>query len=95
MSLLTLSKRISNNKKTNITPNKHQQDMFERISKEILEYNEVNDFDFDHLITCNYYDTEEFVKCEFKASNSFSMHLNIHSIPFYTSLEYSFYPITY
>ena len=61
--------------------------MFERISKEILEYNtgqsyEVNDFDFDHLITCNYYNTEEFLKCEFKTSNSFSI------------LPYSFYPIT-
>ena len=54
--------KIGNNIKTNMTSNKYQQDMFERISKELLEYNtglsyEVNDFDFDHLITCNYYDT--------------------------------------
>ena len=33
--------KIGNNKKTSITPNKYQQDMFERISKEILEYNTV------------------------------------------------------
>ena len=31
--------RIGNNIKTNISPNKDQQDMFERICKEILEYN--------------------------------------------------------
>ena len=64
--------------------------------------NQVNDF------TCNYYDIEEFVKCEFKTSNSFSiLHANIHStqshigkrlfiLPNHISTNvYSFYPITY
>ena len=82
--------------------------MFDTVSREVLKYNTgiINDrmiLIIDHLSMCNYYDTDEFVKCEFKYSISFSiLHMNIHSIQLHIDehktllnmLKYTFHIIT-
>ena len=76
----------NNIKFTNFTPTSYQQEMFEKLNKEIDDYNtwvnnEENESDYDHPLNCNYYGVDEFINCNFNSSNNFSiMHLNIHSI---------------
>ena len=76
----------NNIKFTNFTPTLSQKEMFDKLNQEIEEYNtrvinEDNESDYNHPITCNYYDVEEFIACKFNSSKNFSiMHLNIHSI---------------
>ena len=73
---------------TNFKSSQFQCDIIEKINSQIEEHNSDiinNNFEdepvYNHLFTCNYYDVNEFFKCNFKSSTSFSMlHLNIHSI---------------
>ena len=60
--------------------------MFDKLNIEIEEYNSrvinnENESEYNNPLTCNYYDIDEFTKCKFNSSKTFSiMHLNIHSI---------------
>ena len=71
---------------TNFSPSVSQKEMFDKLNKEIDEYNTTvinneTESDYNHPITCNYYDVNEFKSCKFDPNKNFSiMHLNIHSI---------------
>ena len=75
-----------NIKFTNFTPSLAQKEMFDKLNNEIDEYNSwvMNDeenSDYNHPLTCSYYDTDEFINCKFNLNNNFSIfHMNIHSI---------------
>ena len=61
--------------------------MIDKNSGEIKSFysrvaNEENEAEYDeNLVTCHYYDVNEFATCRFNSNRNFSMlHLNIHSI---------------
>ena len=69
-----------------LKPNHTQKLFFERINKEINDYNDNyrnsnNDFETDEQMRCRYYDATDFNNSKFDKTNNFSLlHLNIHSI---------------
>ena len=71
---------------TNFAPSQYQKAMFDKLNKEIEDYNfrlanDESESDYNHPLTCNYYDVPEFVECEFNSYSNLSiLHLNIHSI---------------
>ena len=81
-----INKDLDNVCVNNFTPTASQQEMFDRLNAEIDDYNtrvanDENELDFNHQLTCNYYDTKEFLKSNFCSNKNFSvLHLNIHSI---------------
>ena len=72
---------------TNFAPSQYQKAMFNKLNKEIEDYNsrlanDESESDYIQPLTCNYYDTPEFVESDFNES-------------FYSTFEYSFNSTAY